>query len=95
MGTVYSGYPNGRVGQLDQQFAAKENIIPLIRQKNNIIDYKGLLKLGIQAEPDTIVYINEKRIRIGKTGIYELDYSVLIKSLWFETDTIALIDYIY
>lgn len=95
MGTVYSGYPNGRVGQLDQQFTAKENIIPLIRQKDNIIDYKGLLKLGIQAEPDTIVYINEKRIRIGKTGIYELDYSVLIKSLWFETDTVALIDYIY
>lgn len=95
MGTVYTGYPNGHIGQIDQQFAAQEEIISLIRKKDNIIDYKGLLKLGIQAEPDTIVYINNERIRIGKTGIYELDYSVAIKSLYFEEDTMALIDYVY
>ena len=43
MGSVYSGYPNGHVGQIDQHFSAKEDIIPLIRKKDNIIDYKGLL----------------------------------------------------
>lgn len=53
------------------------------------------MKLGIQTEPNTIVYINDKRIRIGKTGIYELDYSVLVHSLYFEEDTAALIDYVY
>lgn len=95
MGSVYTGYPNGRVGQIDQLFPAKQDIIPLIRQKDNIIDYKGLLKLGIQADPNTILYINDKRIRIGKTGIYELDYSVLIKNLYFEEDTMALVDYVY
>ncbi|MBR4983848.1 MAG: hypothetical protein IKY94_14985 [Lachnospiraceae bacterium] len=47
MGSVYSGYPNGHVGQIDQTFTAKEDVIPLIRKKDNIIDYKGLLKLGI------------------------------------------------
>lgn len=95
MGSVYSGYPNGHVGQIDQAFAAKEDIIPLIRKKDNIVDYKGLLKLGIQAEPNTIMYLNGQRIRIGKTGIYELDYTVAIKSLYFEADTTALIDYVW
>lgn len=95
MGSVYSGYPNGHIGQIDQQFSAKEDIIPLIRKKDNIIDYKGLLKLGIQVEPNTILYINGQRIRVGKTGIYELDYSVAVKSLYFEEDTMALIDYVY
>lgn len=95
MGSAYSGYPNGRVGQIDQVFPAGENIIPMIREQENIVDYKGLLKLGIQADPNTIVYINEKKIRIGKTGIYELDYSVLVKSLYFEEDTPALIDFIW
>ena len=95
MGTVYSGYPNGRVGQIDGTFAAGQDIIPLIRKQDNIIDYKGLMKLGIQAPENTIMFINDKKIRIGKTGIYELDYSVLIKTLVFEADTTALIDYIY
>lgn len=83
------------MGQIDQTFAAKEDIIPLIRKQDNIVDYKGLLKLGIQTNPNTIVYINNKRIRIGKTGIYELDYTVAIKSLYFEEETTALIDYVY
>lgn len=95
MGSVYSGYPNGRVGQLDGSFSAGQDIIPLIRKQDNIVDYKGLMKLGIQTDPDTIVYINNKKIRIGRTGIYELDYSVLIKTLMFESDTTALIDYVY
>lgn len=95
MGSVYTGYPNGRVGQIDAVFAAKQDIIPLIRQQDNIVDYKGLMKLGIQVDPNTIMYINDKKIRVGKTGIYELDYSVLIRSLYFEEETMALIDYVY
>lgn len=95
MGSVYTGYPNGRVGQIDAVFPAKQDIIPLIRQQDNIVDYKGLMKLGIQVDPNTIMYINDKKIRVGKTGIYELDYSVLIRSLYFEEETMALIDYVY
>lgn len=96
MGSVYSGYPNGRVSQVaKEQFAAEEDIIPLIIKQEKITDYKGLLKLGIQAEPGTVMFINGRRIKIGKTGIYELDYSVLVKSLYFESETSALIDFIW
>jgi hypothetical protein len=41
------------------------------------------------------MYLNGQRIRIGKTGIYELDYTVAIKSLYFEVDTTALIDCVW
>lgn len=95
MGSVYTGYPNGRVGQIEDTFAAGADVIPLIRKQDNIVDYKGLLKLGIQAPEGTVMHLNGKRIRIGKTGIYELDYSVLVKTLVFETETTALIDYVY
>jgi hypothetical protein len=56
-----------------------------------------LLKLGIQAEEGTNVRINGVDIKIGKTGIYELDGLVAVKSLIFPNganeDTI--IDFVY
>lgn len=90
-----NGYYAGHVGQLDQSFTAGEDIITLIRVKHNLRDFKGLVKLGIQAPVGTKFVLNGETIRIGATGIYELDYTVNIKKLYFESDTEALVDYIY
>ena len=90
-----NGYYTGRVRQLDQTFAAEDSIITMIRKKHNLIDFKGLVKLGIQAPVGTKFVINGETIRIGATGIYELDYTVNIKELYFLEETEALVDYIY
>lgn len=90
-----SGYCTGRIGQLDQTFSANESIIAIIRRKHNLVDFKGLVKLGIQAPVGTKFIINGETIRIGATGIYELDYTVNVKELYFLSDTEALVDYIY
>ena len=56
-----------------------------------------LFKLGIQAEEGTQVLINNASVKIGKTGIYELDNIVKITSLIFvdETNTSTLVDFVY
>ena len=90
-----SGYCTGRIGQLDQTFSANESIIAMIRRKHNLVDFKGLVKLGIQAPVGTKFIINGETIRIGATGIYELDYTVNVKELYFLSDTEALVDYLY
>lgn len=90
-----NGYYTGRVGQLDQIFDARDSVITIIRKKHNLIDFKGLVKLGIQAPVGTKFVLNGETIRIGATGIYELDYTVNIKELYFLEDTEALVDYIY
>jgi hypothetical protein len=90
-----NGYYTGRVGQLDQVFNAEDSVITIIRKKHNLIDFKGLVKLGIQAPVGTKFVLNGETIRIGATGIYELDYTVNIKELYFLENTEALVDYIY
>ena len=90
-----SGYYTGRIGQLDQSFSANENIITIIRKKHNLVDFKGLIKLGIQAPAGTKFVINGETIRIGGTGIYELDCIVNIKEFYFINGTEALVDYVY
>ena len=90
-----NSYYAGHVGQLDQTFVANENLINIIRKKHHLIDFRGLVKLGIQAPVGTKFVLNGEIIRIGATGIYELDYTVNIKELYFIEDTEALVDYIY
>lgn len=90
-----NGYYAGHVGQLDQTFSAGDSVVMLIRKKHNLLDFKGLVKLGIQAPVGTKFVINGETIRIGATGIYELDYTVNIKELYFLEETEALVDYIY
>lgn len=90
-----NAYYSGHVGQLDQTFTAGEDLITIIRTKHNLRDFKGLVKLGIQAPVGTRFMLNGESIRIGATGIYELDYTVSVKKLSFENDTTALVDYIY
>ena len=48
-----NSYYAGHVGQLDQAFSAGENLINIIRKKHHLIDFRGLVKLGIQAPTGT------------------------------------------
>lgn len=45
---------------------------------------QSITKLGIQAPPGTLVTLNtNKKIMIGRTGIYELDAGILVTSIVF------------
>lgn len=91
---------NGHIGQVVGPFAAGQDLLSdegpigkLTPEKERPVLYK----LGIQANIGTKVRINNKIIRIGKTGIYELDQVVKIVDLSFPDgapeDTI--IDFVY
>lgn len=91
---------NGRLGQVCGPFAAGEDLLA----KGGAIDNftketskPNLLKLGIQAPADSYVSINGVNIKIGKTGIYELDYRVVVKSLMFPNgaDETVIVDFVY
>lgn len=61
--------------------------------KANVSSFK---KLGIQAPSGTVALINNKRIQIGRSEVYELDDDdIPIKSLLFENEDISnlIIDY--
>ena len=91
---------NGRLGQVVGPFAAGQDLlakggaIDLFTSENTA---PKLLKLGIQAPVDSYVSINDVNIKIGKTGIYELDYRVVVKSLIFPNgaDETVIIDFVY
>lgn len=91
---------NGRIGQVLGPFDAG---IDLLADDGPIGQFtpestKPIIeKLGIQTDVGTIVEINGVQIKIGKTGIYELDNTVAIKTLVFPdgagSDTI--VDFVY
>ena len=90
---------NGRVGQVCGPFDDKD----LLEEGGAISNFTTettkpiLTKLGIQAEVGTIVKINDSEIKIGKTGIYELDEVVSIKKLSFpqRADENTIVDFVY
>lgn len=91
---------NGRIGQVTGPFSAE---IDLLNDDAPIGMFTPettkpiLYKLGIQAEEGTIVKINGVSVKIGKTGIYELDNVVDIKTLIFPNgaDADTIIDFVY
>lgn len=91
---------NGRIGQVIGPFNAN---IDLLENNAPIGAFTPetskpiLYKLGIQAEEGTFVKINDVVIKIGKTGIYQLDNVVDIKKLSFPNgaDENTIIDFIY
>lgn len=54
--------------------------------------YGVILKLGIQAAKGTVAYINGKRIIVGQSGVFELDESIEVNSLYFEKEYTQEID---
>lgn len=91
---------NGRIGQVIGPFDAN---IDLLNDNAPIGAFTPettkpiLYKLGIQAAEGTIVKINNVQIKIGKTGIYELDNIVDVKTLVFPNgaDANTIIDFVY
>lgn len=91
---------NGRIGQVLGPFTAN---IDLLEDNAPIGVFTPestkpvLYKLGIQAKEGTIVQINDVNIKIGKTGIYELDNIVDINKLVFPggADVNTIIDFVY
>jgi len=91
---------NGRVGQVLGPFDAG---VDLLEDNGPIGAFTPetskpiLCKLGIQAAVGTIVEINGVPIVIGKTGIYELDNTVDIRTLVFPngSDGSTIVDFVY
>ena len=92
---------NGRVGQVTGSFDANVDLLDEGNAIREIIkEYDDsskpiLLKIGIQAPEGTIVVINEQEIKVGKTGIYELDCLVPVTSLKFKENVEAIVDFVY
>jgi len=92
-------YLNGRVGQVLGPFDSSDlldvggPIFNLTPEEEKPI----LRKLGVQAHPGTLIEVNGVTIRIGKTGIYELDEMVFIKSFLFPqgADGETIVDFVY
>jgi len=91
---------NGRIGQVIGPFSAN---VDLLEDNAPIGVFTPettrpiLYKIGIQTEEGTQVLINNVLIKIGKTGIYELDNIVNINSLIFPNgaDENTIIDFVY
>lgn len=88
---------NGRVINLNiSKLASIYNIINFL---NSSIDNKGKLKqIGVQGFPGMLMSINGEKIRVGKTGIYELNFGATINSLGFiieSNNKTFLLDYQY
>lgn len=91
---------NGHIGQVLGPFVAGQDLLAedgpiglFTPEKERPVLYK----LGIQATKDTIVSINNTLIKIGVTGIYELDDLIRITELSFPygADEHTIIDFIY
>lgn len=90
---------NGRVGQVLGPFDTAD----LLSKNGRISQFTPetslpvLTKMGIQATPGTIIKVNNVEVKIGKTGIYELDEVVNIKSLSFPygADAETIVDFVY
>lgn len=88
---------NGRLINLNiNKIASIYNVINFL---NPSIDNKGKLKqIGVQGVPGMLMSINGEEIRIGRTGIYELNFGAIISSLGFiieSNDKTFLLDYQY
>lgn len=89
-------YLNGRLGQLVITSPTSDNLFqPYLNERKN----DGVEKLGIQAIPGTKFIINDSvTIEIGKTGIYELENTINVKSLKiddFNGNEKIIIDFVY
>ena len=91
---------NGHIGQVIGPFTADQDLLSdngaigkFTPENERLILYK----IGIQSDIGTKIKVNGSTIKIGKTGIYELDDLIKITDLRFpegaSSDTI--IDFVY
>lgn len=91
---------NGHIAQVVGPFRANQDLLAdegPIGKLTPEKDRPVLYKIGIQAQIGTEVRINDNIIRIGKTGIYELDQVVKITELSFPNGASenTIVDFIY
>jgi len=91
---------NGRIGQVLGPFSAGVDLLDdnaPIGAFTPETSRPILYKLGIQSEEGVIVEINDVPIKIGRTGMYELDNIVEIRKLVFPdgADVDTIIDFVY
>ena len=65
------------------EFYAIHNIIEDLSSNLNYSELEELAKIGVQGPPGLIMCINGEQIRIGRTGIYELNNGMKIQSIGF------------
>lgn len=91
---------NGHIGQVTGPFEAGQDLLAddgaigmFTPEKERPILYK----IGIQTTQGTIVNINGTSIKIGKTGIYEIEDIIKITDLNFPNgaDEDTIIDFVY
>lgn len=92
-------YMQGRIGQVLGPFDSSDLLAPGGAISKYTIEETDplIIKLGIQAIEGTVVKINGREIKIGKTGIYELDEIVTVRSLSFPygADEHTMVDFVY
>lgn len=93
-------YLNGRVGQVLGPFSAGVDLLDDGQPISNFTPEGTrpiLYKLGIQTEPGVVVTVNNANIKVGSTGIYELDNVVSIRNLIFPNgaDEDTIVDFVY
>ena len=91
---------NGRVGQVLGPFEQGVDLLSsggAISEATPESTRPVLIKLGIQTEVGTVVRINNSEIKVGKTGIYELDEIVAVRSLIFPdgANSSTIVDFVY
>ena len=92
-----NGY-QGQITAMDQQngyFTTNQNIMSLIEADCNS-EYPGYVqRISIDTEEGTMIELNGKNIKVGKTGFYEIN-NVSITSFKFlqNSSPTTIIDYI-
>lgn len=89
---------NGRKINVDVQSVSE--FYNIINYLNTSIDNKGrLIQIGVQGNPGTLMSINGEGIRIGKSGIYEINNGFAVTALGFaitqNEDKYFILDYQY
>lgn len=91
---------NGHIGQVRGPFTANVDLLDNDQAIGIFTPEEErpvLYKLGIQTEVGTIVRINGADVKVGLTGIYQLDEVVKITSLIFPNGASGntLVDFVY
>lgn len=72
----------GRI--INVEIEALSSIYNILNYLNPSIEGKGKLKqIGVQGPTGMLMCINGEEIRIGRTGIYEINYGIAINSIGF------------
>lgn len=93
--------PNGSYGRtLKISIEKIAEILNIIESLSTAIDNKTVLKqIGIQSKPGLLMSINGEGIKVGRSGIYEINNGITVNSIGFvlepEDNTYFIMDYQY